>query len=58
MGTGHKCIKNQICMYGRRKRILKFDREEIKPCTECTYLDTKIDQLGHNTTDNKTDNTI
>jgi len=35
---------------GEGKEILKFDsREEIKPCTECTYLGTKIDQLGNNT---------
>ena len=25
----------------------------IKPCTECTYLGTKIDQLGENTTEIK-----
>ena len=32
------------------KEILKFDGgEEIKPCTDCTYLGTKIDQLGDNT---------
>ena len=41
-------------MYGRRKRNLKFDGgEEIKPCIECTYLGTKIDQLGDNTTEIK-----
>jgi len=44
-------------MYGRRKRnleTLKFDGgEEIKPCTECTYLGTKIDKLGDNTTEIK-----
>ena len=35
---------------GEGKVILKFDGgEEIKPCTECTYLSTKIDQLGDNT---------
>ena len=28
------------------KEILKFNGgEEIKPCTECTYSGTKIDQL-------------
>jgi hypothetical protein len=27
--------------------------EEIQQCTECTYLDTKIDQLGDNTTEIK-----
>jgi len=33
-----------VCM-GEGKEILKFDGgEEIKPCTECTYLGTKIDQ--------------
>jgi hypothetical protein len=42
-----------ICM-GERKEILKFDgREEIKPCTECTYSGTKIDQLGDNKTEIK-----
>ena len=41
-------------MYGKRVGILKFDGgEEIKPCTECTYLGTKIDQLGDNTTEIK-----
>jgi len=39
---------------GEGKEILKFDGgEEIKPCTECTYLGTKIDQLGGNTTEIK-----
>jgi len=39
-------------MYRRRKKSLKFDsREEIKPNTECTYLGTKIDQMGDNTTE-------
>jgi len=34
--------------------ILKFDGgEEIKPRTECTYLSTKIYQLGDNTTEIK-----
>ena len=42
-----------ICM-GERKEILKFDGgEEIKPRTECTYLGTKIDQLGDNKTEIK-----
>jgi hypothetical protein len=37
-----------VCM-GERK-ILKSDSgEEIKPCTDCTYLGTKIDHLGDNT---------
>ena len=26
----------------------------LKPCTECTYLGTKIDQFGDNTTKKKT----
>jgi len=35
-------------------KIFKSDgREEIKPCIECTYLGTKIDQLGNNTTEMK-----
>jgi len=35
---------------GERKAILKLDgEEEIKPCTECTYLGTKTDQSGGNT---------
>jgi hypothetical protein len=39
---------------GEGREILKFDGgEEIKPCTECTYLGTKIDQLGDNTTEIK-----
>jgi hypothetical protein len=39
------------------KEILKFGGgEEIKPCTECTYLGTKIDQLGDNKTKNKAQN--
>jgi len=38
-----------VCM-GEGKEILKFDGAgEIKPCTECTYLGTKIDQSGENT---------
>jgi hypothetical protein len=41
------------CM-GEGKEILKFyGREEIKACTECTYLGTKIDQLGNDTTEIK-----
>ena len=36
---------------GEGKGTLKFDGgEEIKPCIECTYLGTKIDKLGDNTT--------
>ena len=39
---------------GERKEILKFDSgEEVKPCTEFTYLGTKIDQVGDNTTEIK-----
>jgi len=39
---------------GERKEILKFDEgEEIKPCTECAYLGTKIDQFGDNKTEIK-----
>jgi hypothetical protein len=39
------------------KDSLKFDSgEEIKPSTECTYLGTKIAQLGDNTTEIKTRN--
>ena len=40
-----------LCM-GEGKEILKFDSgEDIKPCIKCTYLGTKIDQLGDNTTE-------
>jgi hypothetical protein len=54
MGTGHKFRKHQIFMYGRMERNFKFDgEEEIKPCKECTYLGTIIDQLGDNTTEIK-----
>ena len=39
---------------GEEKEILKFEgREEIKPCTECTYLGTKIVQSGDNTAEIK-----
>ena len=39
---------------GEGKEILKFDGgEDIKPCTECTYLGTKIDQSNDNTTEIK-----
>jgi len=38
-----------VCM-GEGKEFLKSDGgEEIKPCTDCTYLGTKIDQSGDNT---------
>ena len=39
---------------GEGKETLKFDGgEEMKPYTECTYLGTKIDQWGDNTTEIK-----
>ena len=39
---------------GERKEILKFDGgEEIRPYIYCTYLGTKIDQLGDNITEIK-----
>ena len=42
-----------VCM-GEGKEILKFDgQEEIKLCRECSYLGTKIDQMGDNTTEIK-----
>jgi len=42
-----------ICI-GEEKESLKFDSgEEIKLSTECTYLGTKIDQMGDNTTEIK-----
>jgi hypothetical protein len=45
--TKYICIEEE-------KESLKFDsREEIKPSTECTYLGTKIDQTGDNTTEIK-----
>jgi hypothetical protein len=38
---------------GEGKQILKLDGgEEIKPCTDYTYLGTKIDQLGDNNNNN------
>ena len=55
MGIGRKLKKKTIyvCME-EGKETLKFDGgEEIKPCIECTYLGTKIDQLGDNTTEIK-----
>jgi hypothetical protein len=43
--------KTKYVCIGGEKEALKFDcREEINPRTECTYLGTKIDQLGDNTT--------
>jgi hypothetical protein len=54
---GHSINKKKLNMYactGEGKEILIFDaREAIKPCTECTYLGTKIDQSGVNTTEIK-----
>ena len=42
-----------MCL-GEGKEILKSDGgEEIKPCTECTYLGANIDQSGGNTTEIK-----
>jgi hypothetical protein len=42
-----------ICI-GEEKESLKFDSgEEIKLSTECTYLGTKIDQTGDDTTEIK-----
>jgi hypothetical protein len=39
---------------GEGKGTLKFDGgEEIQQCAECTYLGTKIDQLGDNSTELK-----
>jgi hypothetical protein len=46
--------KTKYIRIGEEKESLKFDSgEEIKPSTECTYLDTKIDQTGENTTEIK-----
>ena len=46
--------KTKYVCVGEGKEILKFDGgEERKPCTECTYLGTKIDQLANNTTEIK-----
>jgi hypothetical protein len=46
--------KNKHACVGEGKESLKFDGgEEIKPSTECTYLGTKIDQSGDNTTEIK-----
>jgi hypothetical protein len=45
--TKYICIREE-------KEFLKFEsEEEIKPSTECTYLGTKIDQTGDNTTEIK-----
>jgi adenylate cyclase class IV len=54
MGTYHKFRKTKYVCLGKEKEILKFDcGEEINPCTECTYLGTKIEQSGDNTTEIK-----
>jgi hypothetical protein len=46
--------KYQYICIGEEKGSLIFDRgEEIKPSTKCTYLGTKIDQTGDNTTEIK-----
>ena len=54
MGTYNEFTKKKKTKYiciGEEKESLKFDSgEEIKPSTECTYLGTKIDQMGDNTT--------
>jgi phosphate uptake regulator len=45
--TKYECMEE-------RKEILKFEGgEEIKRCTECTYLGRKIYQLGDNITEIK-----
>jgi hypothetical protein len=46
------CVLETVNSYiGEEKESLKFDSgEEIKLSTECTYLGTKIDQTGDNTT--------
>ena len=51
--TMHLEKTKYICI-GEEKESLKFDSgEEIKPSRECTYLGTKIDQTGDNTTEIK-----
>jgi hypothetical protein len=46
--------KTKYVYMGEGREILKFDGgEEIKPCTKCTYLGTKTDQSGDNTTEIK-----
>ena len=48
-------IKKKTICTGEGKEILKFEGVggEIKPCRECTYLGTKIDQMLDNTTEIK-----
>ena len=46
--------KNENVCIGEGKESVKLEGgKEIKPCTECTYLGTIMDQLGENTTDIK-----
>jgi hypothetical protein len=46
--------KTKYVCIGEEKEVLKFDcGKEINPCTECTYLGTKLDQSGDNTTEIK-----
>ena len=46
--------KTEYICIGEGKESLKLEGgEEIKPCTECTYLGTTIDQVGDNTTEIK-----
>ena len=53
-GLATNLEKNKYICVGEGKESLKFDGgEEIKPCTECTYLGTKIDQSGDNTAEIK-----
>jgi len=53
-GLATNLERTKYVYMGEGKGSLKFDgREEIKPCTECTYLGTRIDQLGDNTTEMK-----
>ena len=46
--------KTKYVCIGEEKESLKFDSgQEIQPSTQCTYLGTKIDQTGDNTTEIK-----
>jgi hypothetical protein len=46
--------KTKYVCIGEGKETLKFDGgKEIQTCTECTYLGTKTDQLGDNSTEIK-----
>ena len=54
MGTAHNFRKTIYVCIGEGKEILRCDGgEEIKPCTECSYFGTKIDQVRDNTTEIK-----